>query len=605
MYSFLDENTQNTHLIRWSDNGDSFIVLDEDEFAKSLIPELFKHNNYASFVRQLNMYGFHKKVGLSDNSMRASERKNKNPSEYSNPYFKRGKPNLLWLIHKPKNAPSKGGGKNNTKAKQEEVEEDADDFYPHDSPVPPLPEQIADGQNHWSGRQPLALPPTDGGLPPEQFHSLQQEMAEIRRQQRKITEMLNMTRRENAQLYSQAKAFHELHEKHDNSINAILTFLATVYNKNMQDKGLDFRNMFGSNTLPSKDDGHEVIDVGDENQRPMPNRNRQSYAKKTPLLLKDKASPTQSANSPETLNQWPAGTFPYPKKPEDSLFQPPAVQDIHDRAPSSRGSQSPPIDTEKATYDQMSGQQFPDSEIPQGDILSVIQRQNAQNNELNGSQMEFPEALSRLQNTDGQSPLTPGQRQNMLRLMSDEQANALPNGNTNNALTSYSPPNLAGNLAHFNMNSEQLSQIEQSLREQEARMANMQATIAPLSPSGSIPGMTDQSYTNGNPELDLDAIFNSGDYFNDGNDPANFDFTSNGAELPDFDFGAGMEPVVNDADDHQTQGGLGQVDGMDGIDEGRVKEMDSSEATSPANTVNTIDDEGQVEQSPRKLRRRN
>lgn len=47
------ENGKNTNLIRWSDDGNSFIVLDEDEFAKTLIPELFKHNNYASFVRQL------------------------------------------------------------------------------------------------------------------------------------------------------------------------------------------------------------------------------------------------------------------------------------------------------------------------------------------------------------------------------------------------------------------------------------------------------------------------------------------------------------------------------------------------------------------------
>ena len=61
--SFLDDG-KNTDLIRWSDRGDSFVVLDEDEFAKTLIPELFKHNNYASFVRQLNMYGFHKRVGL-------------------------------------------------------------------------------------------------------------------------------------------------------------------------------------------------------------------------------------------------------------------------------------------------------------------------------------------------------------------------------------------------------------------------------------------------------------------------------------------------------------------------------------------------------------
>ena len=179
----------------------------------------------------------------------------------------------------------------------------------------------------------------------------------------------------------------------------------------------------------------------------------------------------------------------------------------------------------------------------------------------------------------------------MLRLMSDEQASSLPTGNANNALTSYSPPIPAANL---NMSSERLSQIEHSLREQENHLANLQATIAPLSPSGSIPGVNDHTY-NSNPELDLDSIFNSGDYFNDGTDPASFDFT-NGADLPDFDFSTAMDPV----------GDQGQeMPQFDGIDEGRVKEMDSSEATSPANTVNTIDDEGQVEQSPRKLRRKN
>ncbi len=78
-----------------------FVVLDEDEFAKTLIPELFKHNNYASFVRQLNMYGFHKRVGLSDNSMKASERKTR-AQRILQPVLPARHPNLLWLINKQK-----------------------------------------------------------------------------------------------------------------------------------------------------------------------------------------------------------------------------------------------------------------------------------------------------------------------------------------------------------------------------------------------------------------------------------------------------------------------------------------------------------------------
>ncbi|KAK9433821.1 HSF-type DNA-binding-domain-containing protein [Lipomyces doorenjongii] len=47
-------------IVRWSDAGDSFVVIETNEFTKSILPRHFKHSNFASFVRQLNKYDFHK-----------------------------------------------------------------------------------------------------------------------------------------------------------------------------------------------------------------------------------------------------------------------------------------------------------------------------------------------------------------------------------------------------------------------------------------------------------------------------------------------------------------------------------------------------------------
>lgn len=42
----------------FSDDGSSFHVIDQSIFASTYLPQYFKHANYGSFVRQLNLYGF-------------------------------------------------------------------------------------------------------------------------------------------------------------------------------------------------------------------------------------------------------------------------------------------------------------------------------------------------------------------------------------------------------------------------------------------------------------------------------------------------------------------------------------------------------------------
>lgn len=56
----LVEDPATDNVVSWNEDGSAFVVWQPAEFARDLLPTLFKHCNFSSFVRQLNTYGFRK-----------------------------------------------------------------------------------------------------------------------------------------------------------------------------------------------------------------------------------------------------------------------------------------------------------------------------------------------------------------------------------------------------------------------------------------------------------------------------------------------------------------------------------------------------------------
>lgn len=81
LYSMLEDDSIK-HLIAWTPSNTSFVISPGEEFSK-VLAQYFKHTNPSSFVRQLNMYGFHK-VNDSFNSNNTNNNSNANSNSSAN-----------------------------------------------------------------------------------------------------------------------------------------------------------------------------------------------------------------------------------------------------------------------------------------------------------------------------------------------------------------------------------------------------------------------------------------------------------------------------------------------------------------------------------------
>ncbi|KAF0895130.1 hypothetical protein E2562_006835 [Oryza meyeriana var. granulata] len=88
-YQLVDDPCTD-HIVSWGEDDTTFVVWRPPEFARDLLPNYFKHNNFSSFVRQLNTYGFRKIVA--------------DRWEFANEFFRKGAKHLLAEIHRRKSS---------------------------------------------------------------------------------------------------------------------------------------------------------------------------------------------------------------------------------------------------------------------------------------------------------------------------------------------------------------------------------------------------------------------------------------------------------------------------------------------------------------------
>ncbi len=66
LYDILNDNESND-IINWSSDDKSIIITNVNMLCNKVLPKYYKHTNYSSFVRQLNIYGFNKRKNLHKN----------------------------------------------------------------------------------------------------------------------------------------------------------------------------------------------------------------------------------------------------------------------------------------------------------------------------------------------------------------------------------------------------------------------------------------------------------------------------------------------------------------------------------------------------------
>jgi len=341
----------------------------------------------------------------------------------------------------------------------------------------------------------------------------------LQRQQKVISSVISQIKRQNDQLYQQATAFQALHERHESSINAILTFLATFYNRSLESHGNpNVADMFSHAIPQSTTHQGNVVEMPDIPVNISAGNIPQTRSRR-PLALLPAPEVKQESTSPITL---PPSSTRSTVSPRPRNQQPPVFRSQAGSVRTDGGLNS----TLPANVMPSPGQQDEFKPSLLGNTDDVMSMINAANATSPASTIDFNSALEHYQNANGKAPLTAQQRNDMLSMI----ANSSGAGNTSNlvtaganALTDPFPPPVP-EVSDITQSQEQLDLLQRLQDEQAQKVQTLADRLGPLSPSGTIPGIHDDTIPPPLPDN-----WNIDDWLNDAptdfnhNDSSNYD----------------------------------------------------------------------------------
>ncbi|CAF0816941.1 unnamed protein product [Brachionus calyciflorus] len=191
----LVEDPKYDELIAWDQTGFSFHVYDQTRFAREILPRFFKHNNMASFIRQLNMYGFRKVNSIDHGSLKNE----KEDMEFHHPYFIRGKEQFLEFI-KRKVPDLKVNGNQSVNA----------------------------NSNANSNQQALTIQYPQ--IKHDELNKVLDDVNSIKSKQKMVDDSLFNVKKENEALWKEIAALRQKHHHQQQIVNKLIHFLVHLVN---------------------------------------------------------------------------------------------------------------------------------------------------------------------------------------------------------------------------------------------------------------------------------------------------------------------------------------------------------------------------------------